>query len=66
MAQKRALQWRKIPVSLAELCLDTTLRCGQSFRYVPSPIVPFFSLLIMDLDGESLKTMSGLALFTDV
>ena len=34
MTQTRALQWRKIPVSLAELCLDTTLRCGQSFRYI--------------------------------
>ncbi|KAL6715924.1 8-oxoguanine glycosylase ogg1 [Lecanora helva] len=28
-----ALQWQKISVSLAELCLDTTLRCGQSFRW---------------------------------
>ena len=34
MAKTCALQWQKIPVSLAELCLDTTLRCGQSFRYV--------------------------------
>ena len=34
MTQTRALQWRKIPVNLAELCLDTTLRCGQSFRYI--------------------------------
>lgn len=33
MATTRALQWGKIPVSLAELCLDTTLRCGQSFRW---------------------------------
>ncbi|CAF9910745.1 8-oxoguanine glycosylase ogg1 [Imshaugia aleurites] len=34
MANKaRGLQWRKIPVSLTELCLDTTLRCGQSFRW---------------------------------
>ncbi|TLD28679.1 hypothetical protein PspLS_03977 [Pyricularia sp. CBS 133598] len=24
---------RKLPVSLAELCIDTTLRCGQSFRW---------------------------------
>ena len=29
----RILQWRKLPINLAELCLDTTLRCGQSFRY---------------------------------
>ncbi|KAK5990485.1 N-glycosylase/DNA lyase [Cladobotryum mycophilum] len=25
--------WRRLPVSLAELCIDTTLRCGQSFRW---------------------------------
>ncbi|KAL8657084.1 MAG: hypothetical protein Q9226_002276 [Calogaya cf. arnoldii] len=25
--------WRKLPISLTELCLDTTLRCGQSFRW---------------------------------
>ncbi|KAK3178940.1 hypothetical protein OEA41_001078 [Lepraria neglecta] len=36
MATIRALQWRKIPVNLAELCLDTTLRCGQSFRWKKS------------------------------
>lgn len=28
----RITPWRKLPVSLTELCLDTTLRCGQSFR----------------------------------
>ncbi|KAI9834713.1 MAG: 8-oxoguanine glycosylase ogg1 [Phylliscum demangeonii] len=26
-------EWRKLPVTLAELCLDTSLRCGQSFRW---------------------------------
>jgi N-glycosylase/DNA lyase len=26
-------EWRKLPVSLTELCLATTLRCGQSFRW---------------------------------
>ncbi|KAJ4512880.1 8-oxoguanine glycosylase ogg1 [Exophiala dermatitidis] len=26
-------EWRKIPVSLNELCIATTLRCGQSFRW---------------------------------
>ncbi|KAK1758257.1 DNA glycosylase [Echria macrotheca] len=26
-------EWRKLPMSLAELCIDTTLRCGQSFRW---------------------------------
>lgn len=25
--------WRKLPISLTELCIDTTLRCGQSFRW---------------------------------
>ncbi|KAM6537031.1 8-oxoguanine glycosylase ogg1 [Fusarium falciforme] len=25
--------WRKLPVTLAELCINTTLRCGQSFRW---------------------------------
>ena len=32
----RKMSWRKLPVSLTELCLDTTLRCGQSFRSVTS------------------------------
>lgn len=27
-----ALEWQKIPSSLSELCINTTLRCGQSFR----------------------------------
>ncbi|KAK0632563.1 N-glycosylase/DNA lyase [Immersiella caudata] len=26
-------EWKKLPLSLAELCIDTTLRCGQSFRW---------------------------------
>ncbi|KAI9747859.1 MAG: hypothetical protein M4579_007372, partial [Chaenotheca gracillima] len=29
----RVSDWKKLPVSLSELCLDTTLRCGQSFRW---------------------------------
>jgi hypothetical protein len=33
MANLRISEWRKLPVSLAELCIDTTLRCGQSFRW---------------------------------
>ncbi|KUJ24062.1 N-glycosylase/DNA lyase [Mollisia scopiformis] len=33
MANFRVSEWRKLPVSLAELCIDTTLRCGQSFRW---------------------------------
>lgn len=27
-------EWAKIPISLSELCINTTLRCGQSFRYM--------------------------------
>jgi 8-oxoguanine DNA glycosylase, N-terminal domain len=33
MANLRVSEWRRLPVSLTELCLDTTLRCGQSFRW---------------------------------
>ncbi|KAA6416162.1 MAG: N-glycosylase DNA lyase [Lasallia pustulata] len=33
MATGRVMNWRKLPVSLSELCIDTTLRCGQSFRW---------------------------------
>jgi hypothetical protein len=32
----RAAEWRKLPTSLTELCIDTSLRCGQSFRYTIS------------------------------
>jgi hypothetical protein len=49
--------WRKLPVSLTELCINTTLRCGQSFRY-------HLSLLGTDLtrtDGRSPRTANGLA-----
>ena len=60
MATMRALQWRKIPVNLAELCLDTTLRCGQSFRYIYWAI---WQRLVLNnfTGGRSPKTMSGLA-----
>ncbi|KAH6898396.1 N-glycosylase/DNA lyase [Thelonectria olida] len=33
MSVARNSDWRKLPVSLAELCINTTLRCGQSFRW---------------------------------
>ncbi|KAK0118766.1 8-oxoguanine glycosylase ogg1 [Cadophora gregata f. sp. sojae] len=33
MASMRVSEWRKLPVNLAELCIETTLRCGQSFRW---------------------------------
>jgi len=26
-------EWQKLPLSLTELCINTTLRCGQSFRW---------------------------------
>ncbi|KAK3298848.1 DNA glycosylase, partial [Chaetomium fimeti] len=29
----KAADWRKLPLSLTELCIETTLRCGQSFRW---------------------------------
>ncbi|KAL2139289.1 hypothetical protein VTI28DRAFT_5427 [Corynascus sepedonium] len=29
----KATDWRKLPLSLTELCIETTLRCGQSFRW---------------------------------
>lgn len=33
MAAGRITEWQKLPVALSELCLATTLRCGQSFRW---------------------------------
>ena len=30
------MTWRRLQVSLTELCIDTTLRCGQSFRWKKS------------------------------
>ncbi|KAH8815055.1 DNA glycosylase [Xylogone sp. PMI_703] len=33
MGNLRISEWRKLPVSLKELCIDITLRCGQSFRW---------------------------------
>lgn len=33
MATGRMTEWRKLPIALTELCLATTLRCGQSFRW---------------------------------
>ncbi|KAK3903673.1 DNA glycosylase [Staphylotrichum tortipilum] len=33
MGAPKAADWRKLPLSLTELCIDTTLRCGQSFRW---------------------------------
>ncbi|KAL1603726.1 8-oxoguanine glycosylase ogg1 [Paraconiothyrium brasiliense] len=29
----RAADWHKLPIALTELCINTTLRCGQSFRW---------------------------------
>ncbi|KAK4127068.1 DNA glycosylase [Parathielavia appendiculata] len=33
MGAHKLSDWRKLPLSLTELCIDTTLRCGQSFRW---------------------------------
>ncbi|KAK8181663.1 DNA glycosylase [Phyllosticta capitalensis] len=33
MGNLRITEWRKLPISLTELCINTTLRCGQSFRW---------------------------------
>ncbi|KAI0889888.1 8-oxoguanine DNA-glycosylase [Annulohypoxylon maeteangense] len=33
MAPIRISEWRKLPLSLTDLCIETTLRCGQSFRW---------------------------------
>lgn len=33
MGALKTAEWRKLPLSLTELCIDTTLRCGQSFRW---------------------------------
>ncbi|KAF3396129.1 N-glycosylase/DNA lyase [Penicillium rolfsii] len=30
-------EWRKLPISLNELCINITLRCGQSFRWQQIP-----------------------------
>ncbi|KAJ5145714.1 8-oxoguanine DNA glycosylase N-terminal [Penicillium bovifimosum] len=30
-------EWQKLPISLGELCINTTLRCGQSFRWQHLP-----------------------------
>lgn len=33
MGAMNLAEWQKLPVSLSELCINTTLRCGQSFRW---------------------------------
>ncbi|KAJ9669126.1 8-oxoguanine glycosylase ogg1 [Coniosporium apollinis] len=33
MSSLRVGEWHRLPVSLRELCINTTLRCGQSFRW---------------------------------
>ncbi|KAI0842161.1 8-oxoguanine DNA-glycosylase [Hypoxylon sp. FL0890] len=33
MSRIRLSEWRKLPLSLTDLCIETTLRCGQSFRW---------------------------------
>lgn len=33
MGVPRLSEWRKLPLSLTELSINTTLQCGQSFRW---------------------------------
>ncbi|KAI1645624.1 DNA glycosylase [Daldinia loculata] len=33
MAPIRVSEWRKLPLNVTDLCIETTLRCGQSFRW---------------------------------
>lgn len=61
-------EWKKLPVSLTELCINTTLRCGQSFRYYATytvlfPLTTRYSNAASD--GESLPTTNGLSLYMD-
>ncbi len=37
ISKHSTMGWHKFPVSLRELCIDTTLRCGQSFRWKKLP-----------------------------
>ncbi|CAG7991672.1 unnamed protein product [Penicillium salamii] len=37
MSASALSEWRKLPLSLSELCINTTLRCGQSFRWQHIP-----------------------------
>ncbi|KAL4818381.1 DNA glycosylase [Aspergillus spinulosporus] len=30
-------EWRKLPIGISELCINTTLRCGQTFRWHKVP-----------------------------
>jgi N-glycosylase/DNA lyase len=34
MTLAKIMEWKRLPVAMTELCLATTLRCGQSFRCV--------------------------------
>ncbi|KAJ5318927.1 8-oxoguanine DNA glycosylase N-terminal [Penicillium brevicompactum] len=53
-------EWRKLPLSLSELCINTTLRCGQSFRWQHIPeneewrCVLYGRLLSLKQDSTSL------------
>lgn len=31
LGMQKAVEWRKLPLSLTELCIDTTLRCGRMY-----------------------------------
>ncbi|PQE29689.1 n-glycosylase dna lyase protein [Rutstroemia sp. NJR-2017a WRK4] len=57
MGNLRTSDWRKLPVSLAELCIDTTLRCGQSFRWKRAVDEDIW--LIQELISERSCALSG-------
>lgn len=44
LAQQARGEWRKLPISLSELCIATVLRCGQSFRWRLSGPDEWFTL----------------------
>ncbi|KAK8205519.1 8-oxoguanine glycosylase ogg1 [Zalaria obscura] len=51
-------EWQKLPVSLAELCINTTLRCGQSFRSVEYSSLT--SALLMAMASRWRKSDEGI------
>ena len=64
MSKLRVTEWKKLPVSLAELCLDTTLRCGQSFRWKKIRGDEWLVYLSTLLCAEIPNIEAGLAHFT--
>jgi N-glycosylase/DNA lyase len=38
MGAPKVSDWRKLPLSLTELCIDTTLRCGRTSPWFNSSL----------------------------